>query len=171
MAIIKTTCNKYDILVDDDLFEELNKYKWSSYLHTRNKKPVICRFVRGNPKKIYIHRQILEVTDPKIQIDHKNMNTLDNRRENLRICPKGAYNAINRPKQKNNTSGYKGVFKRIDGYYKNKPIYRAAIRIEQKLIHLGQFTDINQAAEAYNKAAFDAFGDFAQLNIINKEKK
>ena len=46
---------------------------------------------------------------------------------------------------KNNTSGYKGV-----SYYKRRGDYRALIRINKKLIHLGYFQTPAEGAIAYN---------------------
>ena len=43
-----------------------------------------------------------------VKVDHKNRNVLDNRKSNLR-CSTHSDNLMNRTKQKNNTSGYKGI--------------------------------------------------------------
>lgn len=98
----------------------------------------------------------------EIQVDHKNMDKLDNRKNNLRLC-NTHQNKGNQPKQMNNTSGYKGVFLR-----KDSDKYRAAIRVNQKLIHLGQFDNPIEAAKCYNRAALEYFGEFARLNLIEE---
>jgi hypothetical protein len=36
-------------------------------------------------------------------------------------------------------------------------------------MHLGLFSVKEDAAEAYNKAALDYFGEFAKLNVIARE--
>lgn len=54
-----------------------------------------------------MHRYILNYFG-KLFIDHADMSRLNNQKENLRFC-NNADNGKNRPKQLNNTSGYKGV--------------------------------------------------------------
>jgi hypothetical protein len=57
----------------------MNEYgHWYAYRDTK---------IGGKRKRISMHRFIMGVTDPKIPVDHKNGDGLDNRRsENLRIC-------------------------------------------------------------------------------------
>jgi len=94
------------------------------------------------------------------QIDHINHNTLDNRKENLRIVT-GSQNGMNQKLHKNNTSGYKGVHWFI--YSKR---WMAYIRLNSRKIHLGYFNSKIEAAYAYNYAALKYFGKFAKLNNI-----
>jgi len=154
------TVGGLNFIIDDEDYSTFTSYKWhvSSYDGRH--------YLRYKSEKIWFHRLIMGVTDSKIMVDHRDMNTLNNSKTNLRICSRGADNSINRPKQRNNTSGYKGVFKRTDGYYKNNPIYRTAIRYQQLLIHLGQYETLELAASVYNFAAKELFGEFALLNNV-----
>ena len=52
---------------------------------------------RGTLKYILMHRFILQLTDPKIEVDHINHNGLDNTRMNIRPCTQ-AENIQNRRK-------------------------------------------------------------------------
>ena len=92
-------------------------------------------------------------------IDHINHNGLDNRRENLRICT-NAENQRNRGKQKNNTSGYKGV-----DWRKDHKKWRARINKDNKTIHIGYYNIIEEAARAYDAKAKELHGKYAQLNF------
>lgn len=80
MAIIKTTKNK-ECLVDDDIFDKLNKYHW--YYCERD---YLSSYVYGNVKGklVSIHRFIMKARG-KMQVHHINGNTLDNRKQNLQI--------------------------------------------------------------------------------------
>ena len=91
-------------------------------------------------------------------VDHKNNDGLDCRRENLRTATR-AQNCRNRPKHRNNTSGYKGVFK-------SGRSWRAMIRVDGKLVCLGSFDTTIEAARVYDSEAVKRHGDFASLNGV-----
>jgi hypothetical protein len=63
----------------------------------------------------------------------------------------------NRRINHNNTSGYKGVH-----LFYGK--WRARIGYQGDRLSLGMFTDPWDAAQAYNHAATELFGEFARLN-------
>ena len=144
-------------LVGDEDYEELNQYKWSA-IKTRS----TCyatrayHFSKNKQKHIYMHRQILGLTDPKILTDHINHNGLDNRRENLRPVTNQQNHWNSLPKK-----GYKGV-QNINFRW------ASSIKHDGKLIHLGVFGTPEEAAKAYNKAAIEYFGEYANLNVITK---
>lgn len=89
--------------------------------------------------------------------DHINGNGLDNRRENLRLATR-SQNSINRGKQSNNKSGYKGV-----SWNKRDKRWTAQITINKHIINLGGFDTPEQAYEAYKEAAKQYHGTFANL--------
>ena len=60
---------------------------------------------------------------------------------------------------------YKGVSRKWDIIVER---WEAYIHIKRKKIHIGNFSDEDQAAEAYNLKAFELFGEKANLNIIKK---
>ena len=110
-----------------------------------------------------MHRIILGLTrDDHRQVDHENHDKLDNRRENLRIATR-VQNGANRGKFKGTySSQYKGVSR-----HWNK--WQAVIRIDGKLYRLGFFDDEVSAAQAYDQAALNAWGEYASLNYAGVE--
>jgi hypothetical protein len=103
MAIIFTKKGE-EILVDDCDYERLCEFCW--FL---NKGYAVTNIRHnGKQKKQSMHRLIMNVTDPKIFVDHINQNKIDNRRENLRLCT-CAENQRNRGASKNSQSGIKGL--------------------------------------------------------------
>lgn len=101
-----------------------------------------------------LYRLILNVTDSQVYVDHINGDIFDNTRSNLRLCgPLG--NAQNAAKRKDNTSGFKGV-----AWHKVTQKWSAIITVNKKTKWLGLFESKEDAANAYQKAAVEAFGEF-----------
>jgi hypothetical protein len=91
-------------------------------------------------------------------VDHIDRNKLNMQKSNLRLATYSQQNA-NRSKMqtRKTTSRYKGV-------YWDRGKWKAQITLDYKTKHLGRFSDEWEAAEAYNKAAIERFGEFAHLN-------
>jgi hypothetical protein len=146
-------------LVDAVDFEWLRQWNWLAFWSSDCHKFYARRVELQKP--LFMHRIILGLNE-KQQVDHWNRNTLDNRRENLRICTP-LQNAYNHGKQKNNTSGFKGV-----SWNNQYSHWRARIHVSGKMIFLGSFDSAIEAAIAYDEAATKYHGEFAVLNLPNE---
>ena len=149
-------------LVDDEDYEELNKYKWfvckcgPHFYASREGKMVN----RKRFPMIRMHREIMKPPEG-LKVDHINMDTLNNQRDNLRLCTH-QQNLRNRKSCKGSTSRFKGVC-----WDKSRTKWMATIKVDvgqQK--YLGRHDSEVVAARAYNNAAINLFGDFARLNFI-----
>ena len=155
-------------------------YLWTS---TSGKNYAACN------KKKYRHIHRIIMNNPSgLDIDHINGDTLDNRKENLRICTR-AQNAQNRPLRKDSASGYKGVYevkkpqrrkyikksgevtyrehmpkKRFYAYIGNPE----ATTKTPRNIKLGYFHTAEEAAECYDRKAIEMYGEFARVNFPEK---
>lgn len=140
-------------IVDDEDFEHLSQWKWfctASGYAVRNSKSN-----EGTKRTIFMHRVIMG--DPTgFLVDHKSMDTLDNRRINLRVATK-AQNMSNRGPQANNKSGFKGVF-----WNKQKAKWNAKICVNKKHVHLGFFKSSHDAHQAYFEGAKRMHGEFSK---------
>jgi len=104
----------------------------------------------GFKGKMYLFQRIIwillmgDITDNTLQLDHIDNNPLNNKIENLRLVT-NRQNQQNRIQQKNN--------KRV-GYcfHKQKNKWMSYIYINNKLIHLGLFTNEEDAAQIYQIA-------------------
>jgi hypothetical protein len=111
--------------------------------------------VKGRGSKISMHRQIIGATND-VQVDHVDLNGLNNRRENLRIATP-QQNCFNRRKTRANTSGFKGVC-----WNRKSRKWQAGIRINRRSVHLGLFETIDAAYNAYCQAANQYHGEYAR---------
>lgn len=108
--------------------------------------------------RVRLHRLILCAPKERV-VDHRNGETLDNRRSNLRLATV-SQNCANCKIQAHNTSGYRGV-----DFPKRIGKWRARIRHAKIQQHLGYFPTAGDAARAYDRKAVDLHGAFARLNF------
>jgi hypothetical protein len=159
MAEISLTQGKVAIVDGSDL-DWLYRWKWQAQ-KTKNGYWMVIRSCRcpfdKKRRAVLMSRQITGATYNKT-VDHKNQNTFDNRRENLRICSRFD-NAHNRKSQVH-TSKYKGV-----GWHKSSKGWRARIRCDGIRHYLGHFSNEIDAAISYDVAAKKYHREFACLNF------
>ena len=111
----------------------------------------------GDRNGFCIHRVIL-IAPEGCEIDHINLNPLDNRIVYLRICTH-QQNQCNQPLQRNNTSGVTGV-----SYFAPRKKYRARIKFFQRELHLGYFPTFLEATQARNIGVKILFGEFGRCH-------
>lgn len=116
---------------------------------------IIC--ARGK----YLHRYLFGHREG-LEVDHINLNTMDNRSENIRFCTH-QQNQINQGLQVNNTSGVTGV-----SFYKPRNKYRARIKISQQEVHLGYYDTFLEAIQARNVGMEALFGEYGRYNNVPK---
>ena len=141
-------------MVDDEDFEWLNQFNWSVFKYKNTDTMYAKRNSPSTPRTVSMHREIM--SNPKdMGVDHIDGNGLNNQRKNLRNCTSGE-NSRNRGKQINNTSGFKGV-----SWRKQKKRWRASISLNKKQIHLGYFSNKEEASKVYKKACDKYHGEFS----------
>lgn len=142
-------------LVDDADFDWLNQWKWhvtaGGYAQRRETKS-------DGGAYILMHRLIVAAPGG-VFADHINHDTLDNRRDNLRLATT-AQSIRNTRAWKNRSSVFKGV--RLS---RNR--WAAVIQANGTVFNLGFFLTQREAAQAYNEAAIQHHGEFACLNDLS----
>ncbi len=134
---------------------------WS--IVTKGKPYVTTRLNLGeNYPKMYLHRLIMEkILSRKLAknelVDHWDNNSLNNRRDNLRLTSKIG-NAQNSKLRSDSSTGLKGVTK-----LKTCERWMAQITVNKKHVYLGLFTTPEAAHEAYCTAAKEHFKEFARF--------
>lgn len=147
---LKLTQGK-EAIVDAGFYDKLNEYKWHA-------KRVKCgnfyavrrqRYQDGSRKIIYLHHLVAGFPLNGYVVDHISGDSLDNRKENLRIVTR-RQNACNKKvvREGNKSSKYLGVT-----WVKNRKMWKAQIRIGNKQLFIGNFTNECDAFNAYKLEA------------------
>ena len=140
----------YSCIFDDDTnTSEL-------YVHVTQSGYKSVRYGHGKYAGKVFSRIVLNVPDNLIA-EHKSGNSLDCRKDNLRLATK-AQNLYNTNGNRNKRSGLpKGV-------YMNRDSFIAKISVHSTQYHLGTFNTVEEAIAAHKKAADKLHGDFAVHN-------
>jgi hypothetical protein len=145
-------------IIDARDYYWLNSYKWIVYGNKNNFYAVRNSIVAPNETRpVYMHRVIMN-PPPGLFVDHRNCDSLDNRRSNLRFATP-SQNMQNRRKKKNTTSKYRGVWLLSNGKYESQVSHKG------KKIWLGWFDSEIDAAHAFDRAVKKYHGEFARLNF------
>lgn len=107
---------------------------------------------------VSMHRMVMGLcSDNPLEVDHINHDTLDNRKQNLRIVTR-QQNAMNSRPNKGSSSKYKGV-----SWVKSYGRWRSGIRVKDKL-KTKCFAIEKDAARYYDSLAREYHGEYAWLN-------
>lgn len=149
-------------LIDDEDFVIVSKHKWYYAQESKNYGRAKTNIKKENGRGTTLKMHTLIMRPPKgFEVDHINHNPLDNRRSNLRVVTR-SQNQKNMNKMSTNKSGYKGV-----SHHKKSNKWQVHIMNNGNRVYLGLFVDLKVAAEAYNKAALELYGEYASLNTLN----
>jgi hypothetical protein len=131
---IQLTKGMETIVSDND--SELAAQKWIAAKNRHSFYAYRSNWVDSKKKTVYLHRVIMgrvlgrELTRGEI-VDHKDGNTLNNCRENLRLATQ-SQNAANSIRRSDNTSGFKGVY-----WSKKQRVWYAVIWFDGKRKRVG----------------------------------
>ena len=140
-------------IVDAEDYERVRRYLWCA--SGSGKRMYAYRNDHG--KTIAMHRFLTNCPKGMV-VDHIDGNGLNNRQSNLRVCTQQQNLYNSRPKGR--SSKYKGVCR---DRAKNKWV--VYVRHNGRNILVGRFDDEIEAARAYDRKAFELFGEYAYLNF------
>lgn len=124
-------------------------------------------YAANQRQHLHAHRVVIErMLDRKLlqteNVDHKNHDGLDNRRQNLRVATDSENNA-NRRSLRQTSSQYRGV-----SFCKQTGRWRASVggRVSTgSQLRLGRYQSEEEAAWMYDQWASQLFGEFSILNF------
>jgi hypothetical protein len=138
-------------LVDSGDIAFLSRWRWTTLVNKRDNSFYAQAYDRASKKYIRMNR-VLHPTQLPV-VDHRNGNTLDNRRCNLR----GASVSQNCANRRVIRDGLKGAFPVRSGRFISR------IKIQDKCINLGTFDSEEEAHAAYCEAAKNHHKEFARF--------
>lgn len=136
-------------------YDRLSGLSWYLLVTKQGKRYAVAH---DGDRLVYMHREVLGIKT-RTTVDHRDGDTLDNRRENLRVATPGQQRANSRKRASSRsgrpyTSRFKGVSLRKGGGW----LARVGTT------NVGHFQDEEDAARAYDRAAVEKFGEYAKLN-------
>lgn len=147
-------------IVDEADYEWLSQWNWCAAFAKTTGTHYAMRTIslgKGRQRTVRMHREILGLGyGDRREGDHINLDSLDNRRINLRISERRE-NARNRGVRKDSSTGIKGVY-----FYRKTNKYFAKITVSGKHIYSRYFEKIEDATAAYLEIAKAHFGEFAR---------
>lgn len=130
-------------IYDDEDANVVNGRYW--YLD-KNGYPCTTQLINGER---FLHRLLVR-SPPELEIDHKNGDVCDARKENLRVVTHSLNTFAVRLSP--NATGYRGVYRHRDGFV-------AQIRVRGRLISLGRSKTPEEAYGNYLNACIKYFGE------------
>lgn len=152
-------------LVDDDLYDWLNQWKW--YFRKRSGKRKggdAVRTLHGYDESGHVKNYTLYMASiicpvaPGMVLDHKDCNPLNNQRSNLRQATYRG-NVLNSRARQNNKTGVKGVH-----WSEPKQRYIVQATVNGKRKWIGAYKNLEEAAKVSERTIKELYGKYARFN-------
>jgi len=159
MKLIPLTSGQF-AKVDDDEYDELIKMKCSADWNNKTKSfyAKCAMVVDGKYKRFRMHRIIMK-TPPEMKCDHRDHDTLNNQKYNLRNCT-NSQNMMNRKGAASQSktgvlgvSPYKGQFRVFISHPET-----------HENMYLGKYKTLEEAADVRKAAEIEYYGEFRNVD-------
>jgi hypothetical protein len=152
---------EYEIFLDTADYDVVKGYRWKLSSKRPHKNRTFYAQAQHGDTTVGMHSLLLP---DAAQVDHRDGNGLNNRRNNLRPAT-GTEQEGNKKKRtdKQFASRFRGVT-----WHSRAHKFQAQMKANGKHLYLGCFISEIEAALAYDAAALKYFGEFANLNFPAK---
>lgn len=153
--------NIFEVIIDIEDIQKLIDLNWHwhvSYKKNSQSWYVEASVYRGNGqinKTYYLHKVLTGAVLGQY-VDHKNNNTLDNRKDNLRVTENKKNTRNRKSKNSNNKSGYRNV-----SWNSREDCWIVQLQINGKNTILDKFNDVDEAGVFAEKMRKEYYGEFA----------
>lgn len=149
--------------VDDEDVEFLIRWKWCLLGNGGYAIRWSSRAKGIKKQAVFMHREIFfrqnPTADTSMEVDHRDQNKLNNRRDNLRLCT-NSQQCQNKKIRSHNKSGYIGV-----SWHKHMKLWRATVCVNGKQTTAGYYDNARDAALKRDELARMVHGEFAVFNF------
>lgn len=146
----------FSTVVDATDWPRVESYTWCIF-NAQTKWPYAVTARPGGHGRIMLHRLLLDAP-AHLHVDHRDCNTLNNCRANLRLVTP-TENKANQRAFAGSSSRFRGVFRHPNGRW------RVVVMARGKRQYLGYFGNEIEAAHAADRVLWDAWGPLARLNF------
>lgn len=153
------------VVIARQWLDEVSKYTWRAVPGV-NTTYAYTQITIGDGEQTSLAMHDLIMRPPKgMKVDHIDGDGLNNEPSNLRVVTH-SQNMMNRRPNRNSSSKYKGV-----SWDKRHQKWKAKIRYNNKIIHLGSYDDEETPARVYDVFAIKYHGEYARLNFPDDVEK
>lgn len=153
--VIKLFSGEY-VRIDEEDYERLSQYSWCLFKSEKWQYAIRTEYKNGTQKTIYMHREIMGVTDPKIYVDHRDHDGLNNLKSNLRMSD-NRFNQYNVGKKSTSKQKYKNIRQLDENRWQVRVRTPKGKRVERVVY------SEEDAVKLYNELALKYHGEFAYL--------
>ncbi len=150
--------------IDQSDYARVNQHSWRITKGTTGRKRVVTSIRESDGvRNVTLGRFLMKPPKNKQVYPRRFNDELDYRKDNLIVCTLKERQRLLPKNRKKATSSYRGVSKASSASK-----WRAAIEVNGLAINLGHFKSEQKAAQAYNLAAREHFGQSAYQNQVGK---
>lgn len=126
-----------DTLVDAEDLDKIRAYGGRAF--AERKRWGYRAYISGGDQRAYLHRVVMEA-DPSHEVDHRNHDTLDNRKTNLRRVTRQENNQNRSGANRNSASGIRNV-----SWDASRQCWEVSLCVNRQKIHVGRYKDLAEA--------------------------